>query len=189
MASLLCYGSHSKDIEAIWLRVRPENALAIYDDDPETGLYAPPADLTGRILVGINNPSARRKIVERFGHLRGTHSLVDPSAVLGVDIRLGRGVVVAPTASLLRSVTLEAHVHVNTAVSLTRCLIRAYSTISPGATICGDVEIGKECWIGANATICDRVTIGNNVTVAAGAIVPPTSVVPDNAKVIGVWKG
>ena len=39
-----------------------------------------------------------------------------------------------------------------------------------GATRKG-IEIGKDCWIGANATILDGVKIGNGCIVAAGAVV------------------
>lgn len=39
-----------------------------------------------------------------------------------------------------------------------------------GATRKG-IEIGKDCWIGANATILDGVKIGDGCIVAAGAVV------------------
>lgn len=188
MASLIGYGAHGGDIAAIWVKVRPGNRLNIYDDDPNGETPNPPANLKGRILIGINNPTERRIVAERFPANKGCHPLVDPAAVVDADVKLGRGSVIAPTASVLRCTTLKEHVHVNTHASLIRCFIGAYSTISPGATICGNVRIGEECWIGAGAIICDRVTIGNGVIIGAGAIVPPLSKVPDGAKVVGVFK-
>lgn len=188
MAILLGYGNHGRDCEAIWLRA-DRRMLLIYDDDPNTGMYAPPEDLKGRILIGINDPRDRQRMATRYGHLRGTHPLVDPSAVVGANVHLGKGVVIAPFTSLLHSVTLRDHVHVNYHVGMTRCTVGAYTTIAPGAVICGNVDIGEACLIGANASICERSKIGNNVTVGAGAIVPPWSVVPDNTTIIGVWKG
>ena len=187
MASLIGYGNHGRDVETIWLRA-DRRLLAIYDDDPGSGMYPPPVDLKGRIVVGVNDPSLRRRIAERYPTLRGIHPLVDPSAIIGIDVHLGKGVVIAPFALLLRSVTLSDHVHVNYMASMTRCHVGAYSSVSPGAVICGNVEIGEECTIGANATVCERSTIGNLVTIGAGAIVPPWSVVPDNTIVTGVWK-
>ena len=188
MASLICAGAHAQDLLAIWSRVRPKNLIAIYDDDPQLGFYPLPDQLTGRILIGVNDPIARRRIANRYSDLRGTHQLIDSSAVIGINIDIGKGSVVAPLACLLRDVQLGKHVHVNYQASITRCTVDDFTTISPGATICGDVTIGKECLIGAGATICDRVTIGSGVIIGAGAIIPPLSNVPDGKKVVGVWK-
>lgn len=188
MASMIGAGAHGRDLEVVWYRCG-RSPLGLYDDDPSTGIPAPPDNLSGRILIGINSPTTRRQIAERFAHLQGTHPLVDPSAVVGPNVELGRGVVVAPLAVLMHSVSLGAHVHANYSVSMTRCLVGAYTTVSPGATICGDVEIGEECLIGAGAIICDRSIIGHHVRIGAGAILPPLSRVPDYTTVIGVWKG
>lgn len=188
MASLLTYGNHARDLEVIWNRVRPGNPLNAYDDDPETGKPALPDNLTGRILIGTNDSKLRRQIAQRFGHLNGTHPLVDPSAVIGPDVTLGRGVVVAPQTALVCSVSLGNHVHLNYTVGITRSTVGDYSTLSPGAVVCGNVEIGEACFIGAGAVVCERSFIGNEVTVAAGAIIPPYSKVPDGVTVVGVWK-
>jgi len=184
--SIIGAGNHSIDIQEIWHRARGDKTLTVYDDDsPE--YPKPPKDLTGRILIGVNDPHLRRKIANKWSHLKAAAPLIDPSAVLGGDIAIDRGSVVAPLASLLASVALESHVHINTLVSITRAEIGAYSTVSPGATICGNVTIGTECYIGANATICERVRIANNVIIGAGAVVTPYSVVPEGTVVKGVW--
>ena len=188
MASLIGAGNHGQDLCVIWDRVHPDNPLTVYDDDPETGNLAPPDDLTGRILIGVNDSHLRRNIAERYPHLRGCHPLVDPTAMIGPNVSLGRGSVVACNASLMHSVTLGNHSHVNYQASMTRCIVGDYSTISPGAVICGNVMIGEECTIGASATICERTSIGHGVVIGAGAIVPPYSVIPDGERVIGVWK-
>ncbi len=163
--------------------------LTFYDDDPETGYAKPPKDLSGPFLVGINDPTLRRQMVERYRDVSPALSLIDPSALVGSDVVVGLGSVIAPNASILHSVTLGNHVHVNYHSSMIRCQIGSYSTISPAATICGNVMIGEVCLIGANSTVCERVTIGNNVTVGAGAIIPPYSNVPDGVTVTGVWHG
>ena len=117
----------------------------------------------------------------------GYYPLIDPSVVIGINIELGKGSVVAPLSCLLRDVRIGKHTHINYNVGMTRCVIDDFTTVCPGAVICGDVTIGKRCLIGANATICDRTIIGDDVTIAAGAIVPPLSNIPDETKVIGVW--
>ena len=181
-------GAHCADIEAIANRLNIHN-LTIYDDNPETGIPTPPPNLRGPLVIGVNDPTARRMIAERFPNARGAAPLLDPSAIIGPEVQFGHGVVVAPMVSILHSVTLKDHVHVNTGAQMVRTIVGAFTTISPGVVICGNVEIGEESWIGAGAVVADRVKIGNGVIVAAGAIIPPESVVPDNSKVIGVFKG
>ena len=183
--TLICRGDHGADICTIYYRAYGEHINA-YDDSRDAGLVLPPD--SGRIIIGINSPASRHQIAQRFENLRGAKPLIDPTAIVGPRSSLGLGSVVAPGAILLHDVTLGKHVHVNYQTSMTRCVVADFTTISPGVTICGNVEIGQECWIGAGAVIADRVAIGDNVLVAAGAIIPPESVIPDNTKVIGVWK-
>lgn len=46
------------------------------------------------------------------------------------------------------------------------------------------VNIGNNCWFGANVTICPGVTIGNNCVIGAGSVV--TRDIPDNSFAAGV---
>lgn len=180
-------GNHFRDIEAIAHRCGVYG-LTVYDDDEDTGWPQPPGCMAGPLVIGVNDPAARRDIALRFQHVRGAAPLFDPSAVIGPEVYCGLGTVVGPFASLLHSVTLGDHVHVSTHVNIVRSDVGDYTTISPGATICGNVEIGEACTIGANATICERVQIGDEVIVGAGAIVPPYSIVPNKTKIVGIYK-
>lgn len=51
-------------------------------------------------------------------------------------------------------------------------------------TIEGDVEIGKNCWIGSNSVIFDGARIGDNVTIFPGVIV---SAIPQDLKYDGEY--
>ena len=185
--ALLGWGNHAKDISVIWYKVHGKPITA-YDDDLQYG-NPPPDDLDCHIIIGINDSQIRRQLALRFDRCKGARPLIDPDALVGPDCHFGRGSVVAPQTCLTHSVSLGKHCHVNSCVSLVRAVVGDYSTLSPGATVCGNVTIGEGCQIGANATICERVTIGNNVIIGAGGIVPPYSSVPDGSKVIGVWRG
>lgn len=182
MTALIGYGSHGKDIEAIWGHCHGDIKLDIFD---EIRGPKPPA-IARQVLIGVNDPSQRREIAERFPD--PAESLVDPLAVIGIGIRVGWGSVIAPLACLLRDVQLGRHVHINYGASMTRCKVGDFVTIAPGAVICGDVVIGERSFIGASATICDRVKIGARCRIGAGAIIPPLSNVPDGTTVVGVWK-
>lgn len=184
VVAILGYGSHGRDIEAIWNRKHGES-LRVYDDQLTDKI---PKHLDEPFYIGANNPSIRRSIAERVIGV-GSIPLFEWSSVHDLSsVKFGLGSVIAPNAFLLCEVETGDHVHINYGASMTRCSIGSFTTICPGATICGDVTVGEECLIGANATICDRVTIGDRCTIAAGSIIPPESIVPDDSKVIGVWK-
>ncbi len=178
-------GNHSLDIRAI--AARCNLSVAVYDEDPLTGFPRLPDGFASPIVIGINDSAVRLDVATRLG-LPGAEALVDPSATFGTHIALGAGTVVASHAVLLTQVQLGDHVHVNYNVGMTRCKVADFSTVGPGATICGNVQIGERTTIGAGAVICERTLIGDNVIVGAGAIVPPYSVVPNETRVIGVWK-
>ncbi len=180
-------GNHFRDIEAIAHR-NGITRITVFDDSADTGWSAPPDDIHGPLVIGVNDSAARRNIAHRFPHLLGAAPLIDPSALIGVNVHCGHGSVVGPMTSLLHSVTLGNHVHVNSCVNIVRATVGDFSTISPGATIAGNVEIGEVCTVGANATVCERTKIGNEVVIGAGAIVPPYSVIPSGITVTGVWK-
>ena len=187
LLTILAGGNHSKDIKAV-AHGCGIYGIRIYDDDPATGFDPPPADLSGPIIIGINDPALRAKMDDRFSHLQGFKPLVHPSVIVGERSQLGSGVVIAPGAVLLHSVTIGNHSHLNYMTSMTRCSIGDFCTIAPNATICGNVTIGDRCLIGASATVCERSVIGHDVTIGAGALIPPYSIVPNGVTVIGVWK-
>ncbi len=180
-------GNHAADIIEIAHR-NGITAIAAYDDDPETDYPAPHADIHGPLVIGVNDPAIRRTIALRFPHLFGAAPLIDPSALIGVNVHCGHGSVVGPMASLLHSVTLGNHTHVNSCVNIVRSTVGDFSTISPGANVCGNVTIGEACSVGAGSIIAERCIIGSEVVIAAGAIIPPYSRIPNKTTVIGVWK-
>jgi len=48
---------------------------------------------------------------------------------------------------------------------------------------CDHVNIGNNCWIGANSVICPGVTIGDNAVIGAGSVV--TKDIPENCVAAG----
>src|ERR1700741_3790638 len=57
-------------------------------------------------------------------------------------------------------------------------------TVSPFATIYGDVEIGEGTWIGPNSVIMDGARIGKNCKVFPGAVI---SAIPQDLKYKGEY--
>jgi len=161
-------GAHGSDI------ARDFYAPVMLDDNPARSEKWP--TVPSPFMVGINDPSTRRKVAERL-------------EADGWTPALDRGLWVHPCARLSHHVDLGAHTHVNGMVFAVRCTIGDYTTVSPGVTICGDVTIGSEVFIGAGATICNLVKVGDRSVIGAGAVVfrdvpPDTTVVGWNREVI-----
>lgn len=172
-------GGHGRDILATAQAAGVECVLC----DESVHAHAwPVPEMPHEFLAAVNDPAARRALVERLGWPGAR--LVDPSARVGPGCSLGEGVVVAANAVLLRDVDLGTHVHVNYGATMTRTTVGAFSTVAPGATICGDVWIGDECFVGAGAVIKNLVTVGDGVTIGAGAVV--VADVPNGACVKGI---
>lgn len=163
LVTIVGLGSHSRDIQAIAARCGQE--FTVIDEVDWQGSPIRPR----KTLLAVNDPRTRRDMASRWPD--AAMPLLDPTVVRGRGSYMGLGSVIAPNAVLLRDVTLGQHVHVNYGSSMTRCSVGDFSTIAPGVTICGDVEIGEAVFIGAGATICNLLKIGDGATIAAGAVV------------------
>lgn len=180
-------GGHGQDIKAL-IEATTTHRFVGFLDDRATG-----ADVIGRaheplrsdvnVVVAVNLPSERHRLA-RLVSACSRRALVHPSAVVGPGCRLHPTSVVAAGAVLDRDVHLGPHVHVHTGATLTRTKVGAYTTVCPGANVCGDVEIWPGCLIGAGAVITNLRTVGLAATVGAGAVVVDD--VPPRATVVGV---
>lgn len=82
------------------------------------------------------------------GCFLAAHSIVGPSASLGVGVIVNHGAVVDHD-----------------------CSVGDFSHIAPNATLGGNVCIGALCLVGAGATILPGVRIGEGAKIAAGATI------------------
>ena len=139
--TLIGNGGHARDIWATLPTSEHWTQVAHHDDL---------TDRHGRILIGINDPQLRATVASLLRV--DDETWVHPTAIIGPDCELGVGV------------------HVNYLASMTRTKVGHHTTISPGATICGDVVIGARCMIGANATIINLTTVPDDTLVKAGSV-------------------
>jgi sugar O-acyltransferase (sialic acid O-acetyltransferase NeuD family) len=147
---------------------------------------APDAD----IVIGVGHPRMRRDLHGRIAqHGFGFPPLVSAHAVTEQKM-FADGIVIFPGCIVSTNVEIAPHVHLNMRCSVSHDVsIGAYSSLSPGVTICGHVDIGEGVFIGAGACVINgepskRLSIGNGAIIAAGACV--ISKVPAGAKVAGV---
>ncbi len=178
MISIVGAGGHGHDIASICAaRGFP---YQLVDDDRDG--FPPVPEVPGKYLLGVNDPQVRAEMAPRFLDWSAS-AVVHPHVTRDLSSTIGFGCVIGPAAVLLYDCWLGEHVHVNYGVTMTRTTIRAFTTVAPGVTICGDVSIGERVFVGAGATIVNLVSIGDDAFIEAGARV--TKDVPAGARVKG----
>lgn len=124
-------------------------------------------------IVSIGDNFLRRKIaglLEPAGIV--FVNAVHPSAVVSPSVKFGKGIFVAAGAVIQPGVVINDHCFINTKASVDHdCLLEAFASIAPGATLCGSVSIGEETAVGPGAVIIEKVAIGKHCVVAANACV------------------
>ena len=120
----------------------------------------------GGIKIGNNFSLGQNSIIECTGVIRelgeslviGDNVGISANAFISVrgNVKIGDSTIFGPGVSLFS----ENHIFED----------KSTPVYLQGATRKG-IEIGKDCWIGANATILDGVKIGNGCVIAAGAVV------------------
>ena len=123
------------------------------------------------IIIAVGNNRDRKKEAEAR---RGAHFtyLIHPSATVASSALIGMGTVIMAGAVVQAQAQIGEHVIVNTNATCDHdSIIHDFAHISPGANICGSVEIGEGAWVGANATVIQ------------GRKVPPWTVVPAGSTV------
>lgn len=135
--------------------------------------------------IGANPSLTRRRTV--FESLFARFEVVQlrhPSAIIGGECRLGKGVQLMAGTILQTGSAIGENTVINTGASVDHdCQIGAHCFIGPRATLCGQVRIGEGSFVGAGAVILPGVQIGMGAVIGAGALVNRD--VPDGAQVRG----
>lgn len=144
-------------------------------------------------------------------HRAARHSLRQQLAhFLAATPVLGRGVYLAPTATVLGSVTLGHHVSVwygavlradlngitvghhtniqdNAVLHVAdafACVVGNHVTVGHAALVHA-CTIGDETLVGMGAIVLDGAVVGRQCLIGAGAVVPPGTQIPDGSLVLG----
>ncbi|HET7930334.1 MAG TPA: NeuD/PglB/VioB family sugar acetyltransferase [Rhodanobacteraceae bacterium] len=162
------------------------------DDTPvikDSDFFASPPQVNFNTYIAIGQPAIKLAIVSRIQ--REVYckfpNLIHPSTPLDTrpgTIRLGRGVIIYPTACLTTRISIGDFVHINPSANVAHgAKVGSFSTLCPGSIICGNAIVGDACFIGAGAIIKDGVRIADGCTIGAGAVVISDITEP------GTWAG
>ena len=151
----------------------PEGTRKVAENLPLLGGIDDLAKYDLPYLIAVGSPPARRDIANRTRASSGQLAcIIDPTAVIGPRVELGRGLYIGASAIVTVDVRLADHVHLNVRSSIHHdTTIGAYTTVGPGAVLCGAVSVGEAVEIGAGAILLPGVAVGDEVVIGAGAVV------------------
>lgn len=181
---VVCAGAHGRDL-AKW---SPVPVVGFLDDNISGPDVIGPTFWANRInhdwIAGHNSGTVRQKFAAVIE--RPAVRLFSDAAYIDNSLIADDGVFVGPNSTIGPQVVLGRHTHVNANVFITRAELGDFCTVSPGAVICGDVQIGEKVTVGAGAVVSNLVKIGSNVTVGAGCVIPPNQTLEPNSTWVGV---
>jgi sugar O-acyltransferase (sialic acid O-acetyltransferase NeuD family) len=138
------------------------------------------------VVVGLGNPPAKRRVVERLRAAGVTRfpSILHPQAVIGRFVEIGEGTLVCPGAILTTDIRIGRFVGLNFDLTVGHdSRVDDYVTLAPGVHVSGRVHVGEGCDLGAGATVVPSAEIGAWTIVGAGATV--TGSLPANCTAVG----
>lgn len=139
------------------------------------------------LIVCIGSGIAIRQIVHRVQSQVTVRwaTVIHPSSIIARTANVGVGTAILGGSAVTVDTSVGRHCTVsgNSVVGHDNVL-HDYVHVGPGATVCGNVEIGTGAFLGAGCTVLPGVEIGEWATIAAGAVV--TARVPAGATVCGV---
>lgn len=98
-------------------------------------------------------------------------SIIDPTAILAEDIKVGEGSFIGKGVILNSGTKIGVNCIINSGVIVEHdCIIADYVHIAPGSTLSGGVTVGSNSHIGTNATIIQNILIGENTIIGAGSV-------------------
>jgi sugar O-acyltransferase (sialic acid O-acetyltransferase NeuD family) len=127
----------------------------------------------GVIAIGDNHVRSHiaDTIIRRFPDFEFV-TIVHPRSTVGRNVHLSDGVVVLPNAVINSGAKVGPHGVVNTAAVVEHdCVLGAFATVAPNASLAGNVRLGDRAYIGIGACVIQNLTIGADTLVGAGSVV------------------
>jgi sugar O-acyltransferase (sialic acid O-acetyltransferase NeuD family) len=121
----------------------------------------------------INSPEKRFRIFEKLTSLNAKLPSISAStAYIGLNVKLGKGVMIFHKAIVNRGASVGDNTIINTSAVIEHGVeVGNNCHIAPRALILGDAKISDNCFIGAGAKILPGVKINENAFIGAGVVV------------------
>ncbi|MFT7723389.1 MAG: hypothetical protein QM788_11235 [Roseateles sp.] len=126
-----------------------------------------------RFIVGVGSPRVKRELVQAAlerGWVAETY--VDPSALIGLNVSIGRGAVICPFCTVSTNASIGEFATLNCRSGVGHeSVVGSYSTLLGSNNVNGNVEVGSDVTLGCASSIHPGRRIGHGATVGIGAVV------------------
>ncbi|WP_208113405.1 NeuD/PglB/VioB family sugar acetyltransferase [Photobacterium lutimaris] len=124
-------------------------------------------------FIGVGDPNTRHQFYTQLNE-RGLEqiNIIDPSAMLAKDVKLGNGIYIGKMCIINSGTTLADGVVVNTRSLIEHGNdIQCCSNITTNVVLNGDVTVGKRTFVGSCTVVNGQITIGANTIIGSGSVV------------------
>jgi acetyltransferase EpsM len=173
---LIGAGGHARVIADILLSSGHAPA-AFLDDAPKPNrIYVIPViqglelpEPTASVIIAVGDNFVRSTLATRYSKFAVA---IHPSAQVSRHAEIGPGSVVMAGAVINAGTRIGAHCIINTRASVDHdCFIADFAHVAPGATLGGNVQIGRGSMIGLGANVIHGLVIGAHTVIGAGSTV------------------
>jgi sugar O-acyltransferase (sialic acid O-acetyltransferase NeuD family) len=99
-------------------------------------------------------------------------TLIHPTAIVGENVKIGRGVLICPYSVLTVDLTVGDFVTINLLCTIGHdAEIGDFSTLSCHCDVTGGVVLEAEVFMGSRSSILPKVRVGRGAVVGAGSVV------------------
>lgn len=169
-----------------WVVHHPDHVLTGFIDDGGISLnrfshyadvistvdaYEPKAD--EYLVCAIGKPSDKKYVIDKL-IAKGAQflTLIHPTAIVGENVTLGRGVLICPYSVLSVDLTVGDFVTVNTLCTISHdSHVGHFSTLSLHCDVTGGVILEDGVFMGSRASVLPKLRVGRGAVIGAGAVV------------------
>ena len=139
-------------------------------------------------IIAIGDNWDRHLVYQRINDICKSFNFInaiDPTAVIGKNVTLGKGIVIMPAAVVNCNSQIDDFCIINTKASLDHdSHMKSFSSLAPGVTTGGYVEIGFCSVVCIGANVIPKIIIGENSVIGGGSFVNKS--IPDNVVAFGI---
>ncbi|TDE51287.1 NeuD/PglB/VioB family sugar acetyltransferase [Flavobacterium sp. GT3P67] len=126
------------------------------------------------IVIAIGNPTLKKNIISNIKNKKINYpNIVHPTVNIDTAfVELGKGIVICSGVFVSVDVKIEDFVSINVNCTIGHdAKLGEYSSLMPAVSISGNVDVGKEVFIGVGSVTNNDILIHDNVTIGAGSVV------------------
>ena len=121
-------------------------------------------------VVAVDDTHLRKYFVNKLPKSTRFETIIHPTAVIGNNVKLGKGSIVQQFASITAESTIGKHCILNIYSYIAHdCVVGDFVTLSPQSGINGNCIIGDHVYCGANSNIREATIIKDNITIGLNA--------------------